>query len=79
MGSEDDGSCFTEYEVHPVNEYRETEQKLRWQVGWLTQSFLRFRASQPGDFRQLWAGDSSPLRCSPPLLQNVGATGSPIP
>ena len=50
--------CVSQRLVHPVNEYDETDQKLTLQVGRLKRSFLRFRASQPGDFRQLWAGDA---------------------
>jgi hypothetical protein len=62
--------------VHPVNE---NVMNVRPQLNierMVMKSFLRFRASRPGHFKQLRTGDASPLRCSSRLFE-AGSQGVP--
>ena len=65
--------------VHPVNEYviiYEVTPQLNGEL-MVMKSFLRFRVSRPGHFKQLLTGDASPSAVLPASPKRE-ARGSPI-
>ena len=66
------------YLVHPENEYsfKRCCLFLVQYVVMFMGSFLRFRASRPGHFKELWPGEASPL---PVPLDFARGQGVPQP